>query len=213
MSTKVILDGAMGKKFGKEWDLFVDSPAAAVRLIEANNPEFSQWIRENLNNYEGYKVTCEYDNGLKSSIDESELHMCGKIRKIRFTPVLEGSGNTAKIIAGVVLIAVAAAFTFGVGAIGIAAGFGMGFAASTVTTIGLNVAMMGAAMMMSGIAGIISPQPLSGTSVNSNSKYFSGPVNTSVQGTPVQLIYGRCLVGSHAISASLTVNESVITGA
>lgn len=39
------------------------------------------------------------------------------------------------------------------------------------------------------------------------SYYFDGPANTTMQGVPVQLIYGRALVGSHGISAALTIDQ------
>ena len=43
------------------------------------------------------------------------------------------------------------------------------------------------------------------------SKYYDGPVNTEIQGVPVQLIYGKkVLVGSHPISVNYTVNEDVV---
>jgi len=36
---------------------------------------------------------------------------------------------------------------------------------------------------------------------------LDGPANTTEQGVPVQLIYGRCLVGSHPISMGVTVDQ------
>ncbi|WP_157385783.1 tail assembly protein [Methylosarcina fibrata] len=56
MKTTVILDGVMGKKFGRKWELFVKSPAEAIRLITANRPDFLPWIRDNLPTYENYRV-------------------------------------------------------------------------------------------------------------------------------------------------------------
>lgn len=212
MKTKVILDGILGKKFGKKWELFVDSPAHALKLINANRPEFVYWIRDNAEIYEGYKVTCEYHNGVTEVISEKELMIDGKIKSIRFTPVLTGSGGNnglMSVIIGAVMI-IAAVATMGAGLMAEMAAFAA-ISEATMTSIVVGVGMMGASLMLGGISSLISPQPATNAAgVNATSRYFNGAVNTSVQGTPVQLVYGRCLVGSHVISASLTVNESVI---
>ena len=203
IATSVILDGGMGRKFGKKWELFISSPGEALRMIEANKPGLTSWIRDNLTKYEGYEVTCVYANGVSESIGEEELMMDGEIKSIRFTPVISGSGNTTKIIAGVVLIAVASYFTFGAAA----------FAAGSVGASVAGAAMaMGAGLVLGGIVGMMTPQPsMSGLDANSRidktSYYFNGPSNTTMQGVPVPLIYGRCLVGSQVISVSLTVDE------
>jgi predicted phage tail protein len=198
VTTAVILDGAMGKKFGKRWDLCVNSPAEAIRMIGCNEPSLPYWVRDNLVNYEGYQVTCEYENGITSDITEQELFMDGKIISIRFTPVLKGSGKFGAIILGAVIIIAAVALQqYGFLTIGQAVMAGLG----------------GVAMMAQGIVSILTPQPSMGTydtssRVDKTSYYFNGPANTVAQGVPVSLIYGTCLVGSHPISASLTVDDS-----
>lgn len=204
MITTVILDGAMGRKFGKKWELYIDSPAEALKMIEANKPGMINWVRDNLKTYEGYQVTCEYRNGVIDDISEEELTMNGSIKSIRFTPRVSGSGNTAKIVAGVVIMAVAAYFTAGTSLFATGGLLGGGFATTAFVA--------GAGLALSGIVGMISPQPKMGGSdmqlrTDKTSYYFNGPVNTTAQGVPVSLIIGRCLVGSHPVSVSLTVDE------
>ena len=191
MTTTVILDGVMGKKFGKKWDLHINSPAQAIRLINANRPGFLHWIRDNLTQYESYEVVCEYKNGNIEAIGEEELIMNGDIKSIRFTPILTGTGNTLKIIGGVALVVIG------------------------LYTHNSQLVMLGAGLALSGIAGALTSQPTLGLSdtqlrVDKTSYYFNGPSNTTMQGVPVSLIYGRCLVGSHPISVSLTVDEATV---
>ena len=97
-------------------------------------------------------------------------------------------------------------FGLGVGAFGVAALEAGSFGAMAATA----AMSMGAGLVMGGVAGLLTPQPTNANPAAANAQntsyYFNGPVNTTMQGVPVQLIYGRCLVGSHAISASMTVN-------
>lgn len=204
-ATTVILDGVMGKKFGEKWELYVNSPAEALRMVEANKPGFSRWVRDNLDTYEGYEVTCEYANGVTEIIGEEELTISGRIKSIRFTPVINGSGNTAKIVLGVIIIAIAVIATWGVGLTAVGGLLGGGLA--TAAVVG------GAGLILGGIVGLLTPQPTVGgdsfqSRTDKTSYYFNGPVNTTMQGVPVPLIYGRCLVGSHVVSVNFTVDEA-----
>ncbi len=198
MTTAVILDGAMGKKFGKRWDLCVNSPAEALRMISCNEPSFQFWLRDHATVYEGYQVTCEYGNGVISEINEQELFMNGEIVSIRFTPVLMGSGKFGAIILGVVII---------IAAIVLQQYHFIGMGAMVMGVIG------GVAMVAQGIITVLTPMPKTNSidassRVDKTSYYFNGPANTTAQGVPVSLIYGTCLVGSHPISASLTVDDA-----
>lgn len=220
MTTKVYLDGAMGDKFGNEFDFHVSSPAEALRMIQANFPDFVFWMRDNIKNIDGYRVSCEYESGMKDEIGKEELFINGKIKSIRFSPVIAGSGNTVKIIVGAVLIVAAIALSYGAaagvvgaagagaaGGAGTAAGVGVAETAAVLASSSLysGMAVVGAGLMLSGIAGAISPTVKSGTVQNRTSAYFNGPQNTSAQGAPVPLIYGRCLVGSQVVDSTITI--------
>ena len=65
-------------------------------------------------------------------------------------------------------------------------------------------------VMMGGITELLSPRPKKtdqSARQDGTSYFFDGPVNTTQQGVPVPLIYGRVLVGSQAISAKVTVDQ------
>lgn len=191
MLTKVILEGPMGKQFGREWELNINSPHEALRMIDANKPGVFGWIRNNLEKYSRYRVICTYQDGTEAHLSDEEYKLERKCTSIRFVPVIEGAGGNGifQTILGIVLIVVGVVFEMP------------------------NLVYMGAAMAIGGVAAMLAPKPKLGDlgagteRKDKTSYYFDGPANTTVQGVPVQLIYGRCMVGSHAISAALTVDQ------
>lgn len=190
MLTKVRLDGVMGKKFGKSWDLAVSSPAEALRMIEANKPGLRAWIIQNREKYDAYKIVCVYENGREELLDDDTFPLeRGGLKSIRFTPTVAGASGVAKIVVGAILIA--ASFIPGLQA------------------VSPYLFKIGAAMVLGGIVEALSPRPKTkndqGESINSY--YFDGPANTDQQGAAVPLIYGRVMAGSHPISASISVDE------
>jgi predicted phage tail protein len=197
MLTKVILEGPMGKEFGREWELSVQTPSDALNLINANKPHLFHWIRDNLGEYPNYTVICTRADDSDEEITEADFKMNMRVKQIRFVPIIAGSGGASKSILGIALIA--SACLLGPLGPGIA---GMSMSASTA----LSVGMMGASLLMAGVANSLSPVASNPTAT---SHYFNGPVNTVGQGAPVQLIYGRTLVGSNCISAALTVAQVI----
>jgi len=103
--------------------------------------------------------------------------------------------------AGTVTLAGASATT------GSAAALGLGSKASILMTQGLGY--LGTAMMLGGAAMMLAPDVPDGTSAEKAENYlFSGPVNTVKEGGAVPLVYGRAIVGSKTVSASLFTNTS-----
>lgn len=193
MLTTVLLDGAMGRKFGHRWELSVNSIGQAMRLINANKPGFLLWVRNNLPRYDRYKIICTYENGKTEYLDNDTVKMNRKPKTIRFVPVIAGAGAGVRMVVGAVLMVVGYMAQ------------GTMFAAASPYLISAGASLL--------IGGIV--ETLTKTSKNDDyerkdrtSYAFDGPVNTEGQGVPVSLIYGnRVLVGSHAISAVLTVNQ------
>jgi predicted phage tail protein len=113
------------------------------------------------------------------------------VKRIRFVPIVTGAGGgIGKMILGAFLVAL------------------------SFTPFGAPLAPFlqgaGVSLMLGGVIELISPRPKKqGASVRQDgtSYFFDGPVNTTQQGVPVPLIYGRVLVGSHAISAKVTVDQ------
>lgn len=189
MLTKVRLDGVMGKKFGKDWELDVSSPAEALRMIEANSPGLKAWTIQNREKYSAYRVICVYDDGREEALDD-DLYVATRtnLKSIRFTPTVAGSSGLLKVVVGALLI---------IGSFYVPPAFSK------------FMFQAGVALAMSGVIEILSPRPnkTDGTEDEKKSFYFDGAVNTEMQGRPIPLIYGRVLTGSHPISASISVDE------
>lgn len=190
MLTTIRLDGVLGKKFGKEWELEVSSPSEALRLIEANKPGLRSWILNNREKYDAYQVTCVYSDGRTEDLEDATYAMTREnVSMIRFTPVVSGSSSTVKIVVGAILVVAGVYFEQP------------------------WMVKAGATLMLVGVIEALSPRPKindPSSSDNINSYYFDGPSNTDAQGNPVPLIYGRVLAGSHSISASINVDEMAI---
>jgi predicted phage tail protein len=130
------------------------------------------------------------------------------------TPVITGAGNAGRIFAGIGLIALSFLLP-GAGLFGATSLFGASaVAGGALTTIGVAISGIGASLILGGVAGMISPQPTMGNltsgreSARLESFSFSGIVNTSKQGMPVPIAYGRLFVGSAVISSGLDVNQA-----
>ncbi|ROL93210.1 tail assembly protein [Pseudomonas protegens] len=132
----------------------------------------------------------------KENIGEDDLGKPTGRKVIRIAPVITGSKRAGSLqtIVGVVLIAVATIMTGGFA--GIAAGGGWG----AVGAVGISMAAGGVMSLLSAQSKGLGSQD----SPNNRPSYsFNGAVNTSVQGNPVPLLYGRMIVGSAVISAGI----------
>jgi predicted phage tail protein len=76
------------------------------------------------------------------------------------------------------------------------------------------VGFIGAAMVLGGVASLISPGNQAGMATQTGrdprqlkSFNFSGIQNTSIQGTPIPLVYGRIFTGSVVISAGISTTK------
>lgn len=196
--TKVILEGPMGKAFGRTWRFVINSPAEALRMVEANKPGLKGWIKSNLQKYSRYRVICEYDDGRKEEIDNDSFGLERKLKSVRFVPLIEGASAAARIVAGIIIMI----FAWWAGP----AAAGLLSASAQTAAYGI-----GASLVIGGIAQLLAPKAdkNSSTSDSKTSHYFDGAANTTGQGVPVPLIYGKCLVGSAPVSAALTIDQLI----
>ncbi len=209
MLRKVRLYGQLAKFVGKRV-LMADVATAgeAVRFLIANFPELERHMSDQY-----YRVDI---GGYDLALDE--LAYPAGNDDIKIVPVLAGAGgNTTRILLGVALIAVAIAVpTVGMG-LGGATGFGAGAAAgagatatasfaSTMVALGGNI---GIALVLSGVAGLLTPTPKLPESQDdpTNSFSFSGIQQTNRAGTAVPVCYGEVLTGSVVVSAEVDVTQ------
>lgn len=177
------LYGDMGKKFGREFQLDVNSPAEAVRALCVQVKGFRAYLHAHAK--DAYKVFV----GGRNSSDEL-LSPCSDKEIIRIAPVVQGAGAVGRIVLGAVIMFFAWWNPLGWAAAG-------------------ALMAMGASMALGGVVQLLSPTPNTDSGMGSEavenrpSYNFNGPVNTTAQGHPVQLAYGRVVCGSAVISAGL----------
>ena len=172
----------------------VSSAAEAVRFLLVNFP----WLERHMS-AQYYRVTV---GGFGLTLDD--LHHPVGQQEIRIIPVIGGAGgDVGQILLGVALVVGSFFFPAAAGA---AAALTIG--GSTFTAFGASLFFLGTSMVLTGVAGLLTPTPqLSLGSDGANdprkSYSFSGVQNTSRQGVPVPIVYGETLVGSVVISAGI----------
>lgn len=190
MKRRINLMGALGERFGEFHDFDIKTPAEAVRAFMANYPEFKQHLLDSDAKGVGYKVIVG-----RHELEKEELnHPVGK-NEITFVPVVSGGGAAVRIIAGVVLVAAGIVCLYIPGAQG---------AAPYLIAAGVGLIVGGVVQLLTPIPKIGAPEE---RPENKPSYLFSGAINTTAQGQPVQLLYGRIITGSAVISAGISVEE------
>ena len=190
------LYGKLGARFGRIHRLAVASAAEAVRALCALKPGFERELMTSRDRGIGYAVFLG-----KKNLKAEQLAETADDRDIRIAPMLRGAGRGGifQVIAGVALIAVACIITGGMPLASMMA-FNLGIMPGILSNIGFM-------LMMSGITQMLSPQPKGlsarNSPANEPSYTFNGVVNTTAQGGPVPLGYGRMIVGSAVISAGI----------
>ena len=205
--------GALRKRLGQcRFEFDVATPAQAIKALCVNFPGLDKWLIDSEKDGVGYRVAVSKEKVTEENVAPLLMPFSDK-EVFSITPVVAGAGRgTGAIILGAALIAVAIAVP-GAGlagtslfaSVGGAATFGAGLAAAAGT--------LGVGLVLTGIAQAISPQPeLSGLedgpeAARLESFSISNVVNTSRQGLPVPIAYGRVFVGSAVLSSGLDVDQ------
>jgi len=190
----------LGARFGREFRLAVASPAEAVRALCALIPGFEKELITSKNRGIGYAVFVGRRN-----LNQEQLDIPAGGEDIRIAPVLMGAkrGGLFNILLGAALVVVAPyaagawASTFGISMTAVGIG-------STLTSIGYALALGGVAQLLTSNQKSVSTSdgPDNGASYN-----FNGPVNTTAQGNPVPVHYGRLIIGGATISAGIFAED------
>jgi predicted phage tail protein len=191
MRTKVFLEGILGDEFGVEWGLEIETPVEALQLINANKPGFLTWIRDNFKRTDGIKIIGRLPDDRLEGLSEHDLLLHRDFKEIYFVPVIEGK----EIVSGILAVA------YAIGNVAAAA-----YAAINVSYVLMAISTV---MSIAGAAGLFSPNIRPRTTEggrNVKNEYFDGPINTTVEGQPVSLIYGKNVrVGSQVISVKYEI--------
>lgn len=213
--------GALRKRLGGRcrFEFHADTPAQALKALCVNFPGLERWLIDREGEGIGFRVTVGREK--VTTANAADLALPWSEREVfSITPVVCGAGRGfGQVLLGIGLIALSfvplgGAFA-GVGAAGGIFGGAAGSAAAAAAVVGSNsLFMLGASMLLGGIAQMISPQPDLGfnngkEAARLESFTFSGIVNTSKQGLPVPIAYGRVYAGSAVISSGLDVDQLV----
>ena len=224
MQHKILLLDELGNKWGKT-HIYHDlkSPCEALKLLYINHPDLKKYF------------ATAHEDGVSFTVvqageflDYEDLSLPIGQNDLVITPVITGSGATAKSLLGVGLViatgGISTAFT------GVGAGL-FGITSGAAGVIGGVVGKIGVGLVLSGVSDIISPQPqlpdfetdfntpLSGFtggaggitrgSDGTQSYAYTGAANTVGLGKTIPVVYGKALIGGHILSTNIEIsNES-----
>lgn len=190
--TTIKLSGSLAKMFGRAHQRLISTPREVFRALSVTVPGFEKYL--NTSKARGLTYTVMVG---KRNISESDLDFPNAGQEIRIVPVIIGSkrAGVLQTILGAALVAV----SIWMPGVSIAAS-NMMFAA-------------GASMALGGIAQMLSPQPgglASKQDADNKASYaFGGVTNTTAQGNPVPLCYGKRRIGGAIISAGIYVEDKM----
>lgn len=201
---EVKLLGELGRKFGRSYKFLVKNPKDVLSALSRQLDGFKEYLCNAHENGMGFRLVTDEPDG----IDYDRLEL--SCERLIIAPVVAGSGgkgfSIGQILLGVALVALA--FIPGVGS-AIAAGA----ANATFTAVGTSLFTLGAGLILTGIAGLLSPQAnLSAGSSETKKKesfIFDRSAELTSQGYPVPLVYGRYLIASPLYISSAVSTENI----
>ena len=177
MLKTIKLYGVLGKKFGKEFHLAVESTREAVKALSVQVPGFEQFM---LTAHEQGLTFAVFQDDENISEDQIDFETGAKVIKIVPKVIGAGGNGILQTILGAVMIVVGA-ITQQYWAVG-----------------------MGVGMMVGGIAQMMMPKMDEGDQNqdgNRANKGFGGAATTIAQGNPVPILYGQREVGGFIVNA------------
>lgn len=208
MLRKIKLYGNLAEFCGgqNEFEAVANTTADAIKFLAVNFEGLDKHMSEQF-----YQVKLG-----NTPLDYEELIYPAGYEEIKIIPVVSGSGNIGKILAGVALIAIGFGF-----AGGFAGKIGFGeflkaplFNATTGALSWTSLAgKLGILLVLNGLAGLLTPTPEVDDSEGDprNSFSFSGIQNTARAGTAIPVIYGDVITGSIPVSARVVTEDSETT--
>lgn len=186
MLKTIKLYGVLGKKFGKEFHLAVESTREAVRALSVQVPGFEKFM---LTAHEQGLAFAVFQDDENISEDQIDFETGAKVIKI-VPKVIGAGGNNGVLqtILGVVLIVVGVFYDW----------------SGTTSMYGAAMVGAGIGMVVGGVAQMLMPkadaqdQNQDGNRAN---KGFGGAATTIAQGNPVPILYGQREVGGFIINA------------
>jgi predicted phage tail protein len=197
---KIKLLGELGRRFGREFQLAVRTPAEALRALCMQIPGMRQYFLDSGEKGIDWRIVTEHPYGL----DEQQL-MWPMSKRMVVAPQPVGRGGVGKIIAGVALVATAIIL----GPIGAPLLYGSAAAGGFLGVTGATIlGSLGASLLFSGVADLLTPTPkiqgarggaaTSGRSreEQQNAYTFDKSNANTAQGEVVPVLYGERIIGA-----------------
>lgn len=196
MLIEVKLLGELGRRFGRNYSFVAHSPKDVISALSNQIDGFKQYLMEAHEQNIAFKLVNDKPDGMDY---EQVLMPC---KRLVIAPVVAGGGTVGKILLGIGLIALSFV-SFGAGAwAGVLGSFGTSAGAASGSMLAFK---LGATLLFSGIAELLAPSP---SGEDKESFLFDRADNTTSQGTPVPVLYGKFLATSPAlISSSVTTYQ------
>ena len=194
---KIKLYGDLADFVGvKEIETQVHTVADAVKCLIGNYPQAENYMMD-----KKYRVLV---NEKPRTLEE--IHYPTGHSDIKIIPVISGQGRgLGSILLGAALVGLSFV-TFG----GSKLFSGIAFKGGALTG-GLGSKALfgiGASLILGGVSQMLTPVPEAPDEDEPNSFQFNSPINTSIAGLPVPVLYGERMVGSVVISAGINVMKN-----
>lgn len=203
------LYGELGKRFGRIHKFAASSTKEAIHALCVLVPGFERFLIHSKDR--GIAYACFIG---KKNLKQEDLQNPVGDEDIRIAPIIAGSkrGGLLQVIAGVALVATAIIPMIGVSIAPTITGTIVGGVTGAGASFGA-MGWLGTSLILGGAYQLLSPQQkgLSSKdgSQNSASYNFNGPVNTSAEGNPVPLLYGRVRIGGATVSAGIFAEDKL----
>lgn len=185
---EVRLYGHLGKRFGRVHKLAVKSCREASQALAAIIDGFGQYLIDNsLPGYHVFVGRVHKSTNLGPDLLDMPLQPGDAVCIV---PAVAGAKKAGvfQTIAGIVLIVV-----------------GIYFGQTYLTQAGV-------ALLLGGVVALLTPTKKTDENNkpdNLPSYYYDGPINSTRQGGPVPLVYGRMIIGSAVISQGISATDLV----
>ena len=197
--------GALKERLGGQgtFELDVFNSAEAIRALCANFVGLDRWLIDSQQDGLAYKVLLgETEVGEDNC--ENLLYPWSDREVFHITPVLVGSGGRGfgSILFGAALVGLSFV-TFGGSAL-FAGGTGLTGGAIWAGAGSRALGMIGFGLIAGGVSQMLTPVPKAPPEANKLKSFsFSGIEQTTQQGGPIPIVYGKCFVGSAVLSAGI----------
>ena len=199
MLRKIKLYGNLAEFCGgqNEFEAVANTTADAIRFLAVNFKGLDKHMSEQF-----YQVKLG-----NTPLDYEEILYPAGYEEIKIIPVVAGSGNIGKILAGIALIGLGFAFSGGLT-------FGEFLKAPLLVDGAISwpalAGKLGMVLVLQGVVGLLTPTPEVDDSEGDprNSFSFSGIQNTARAGTAIPVIYGDVITGSIPVSARVVTKDS-----